>query len=70
MTVADDWKDKGIDALLTERLVEFAKGHGVKRLYSIELAENAVMRQLAREIGMSSRRDPDDVRQVSYSLPL
>lgn len=70
VTVADDWQYKGIGTLLTEKLVEFAKGHGVKCLYSIDLADNRSMRQLADEIGMSARRDPEDARQVIYSLTL
>jgi GNAT superfamily N-acetyltransferase len=67
---ADEWQHKGIGTLLTEKLVEFAKGHGVKCLYSVDLADNTSMRQLAEEIGMNERRDPDDARQVIYSLTL
>lgn len=70
LTVADDWLHKGVGALLTKKLIEFAQDHGVKRLYSIELADHTEMRELASEIGMSAQRDPDDARQVIYSLSL
>ena len=70
VTVADDWQHQGIGTSLTEKLIAFAKDHGVKTLYSLDLAENMAMRQLAKEIGMSARRDPEDARQVIYSLTL
>ncbi len=70
VTVADDWQQQGIGTSLTKKLIEFAKGHGVKTLYSLDLAENTAMRELAKEIGMSARRDPEDARQVIYSLTL
>lgn len=70
VTVADEWQKQGIGTLLTEKLVEFAKGHGVKRLYSVDLADNTSMKKLAEDIGMNVRRDPDDAHQVIYSLTL
>jgi GNAT superfamily N-acetyltransferase len=70
VTVADDWQHQGIGTLLTEKLVAFAKDHGVKKLYSVDLADNTSMRRLADDIGMTARRDPEDARQVIYSLTL
>jgi N-acetylglutamate synthase-like GNAT family acetyltransferase len=70
VTVADDWQHRGIGTMLTEKLIEFARDHGVKKLYSVDLADNTSMRQLAKEIGMSARRDPEDAHQVIYSLSL
>ena len=70
VTVADDWQGQGIGVLLTDKLVEFAKGHGIKRLYSIDLADNTAMRRLARDIGMHAQRDPEDAHHVIYSLAL
>ncbi len=70
VTVADDWQHQGIGMLLTEKLIAFARDHGVKRLYSVDLADNTSMRQLAKEIGMSARRDSEDAHQVIYSLTL
>ena len=37
-----------------------AKDYGIKQLYSIDLADNSAMRELARDAGMSSQRDPND----------
>ncbi|TQV81108.1 GNAT family N-acetyltransferase [Exilibacterium tricleocarpae] len=70
VTVADQWQHKGLGTLLMRKLIEFARTHHVKRLYSIDLADNAHMRQLAGDLGMQAERDPEDARQVIYSLVL
>ena len=70
VTVADEWQHKGLGRLLATRLIEYGKSHGVKQLYSVDLADNSAMRKLAGELGMSVRRDPDDPHQVIYSLVL
>ena len=70
VTVADEWQHKGLGRLLATRLIEYAKSHGVKQLYSVDLADNSAMRKLASELGMSVRRDPDDPNQVIFSLVL
>jgi GNAT superfamily N-acetyltransferase len=70
VTVADDWQDQGLGTLLTERLIEHAKGYGIKQLYSIDFVDNLAMRNLAKDIGMTATPDPDDAHQVIYSLSL
>ena len=70
VTVADEWQNEGLGTLLAHRLIDFAKSHGVKELYSIDLAYNTHMRELANDLGMSARRDPEDAHQVIYSLTL
>lgn len=70
VTVADDWQQKGLGLQLTNQLIEFARGHGIKQLYSVALADNIGMRELARRLGMSVKRDPDDRHQVIYTLAL
>ncbi|HVW69358.1 MAG TPA: GNAT family N-acetyltransferase [Steroidobacteraceae bacterium] len=70
VTVADAWQHKGLGLLLTKELFAYARTHGVKQLYSVDLADNVAMRELARDLGMSVRRDPDDTNQVIYSLTL
>jgi GNAT superfamily N-acetyltransferase len=70
VTIADAWQHKGLGQLLVKRLITYAKTHGVKQLYSVELADNAAMREFAIELGMSVKRDPDDANQVIYSLTL
>lgn len=70
VTVADEWQKKGLGKQLVEQLIDFAKGHGIKQLYSLDMANNTAMRELAMELGMTAARDPDDSRQVIYTLTL
>jgi RimJ/RimL family protein N-acetyltransferase len=70
VTIAEAWQHKGLGLLLVKRLIAYAKTHGVKQLYSVDLADNTGMRGLATELGMSVKRDPDDANQVIYSLTL
>lgn len=70
VTVADDWQNKGLGTRLARQLIEHAREHGVKRLYSVDLADNAAMRALAHDLRMRAERDPDDACQVIYSLDL
>ena len=68
VAVADDWQHQGLGKRLLSRLVEYARAHGVRRLYSMDAASNDPMRRLARDVGFSEQRDPDDIHQVIYSL--
>ena len=68
VAVADDWQDRGLGKLLLRRLIEHARTHGVRRLYSMDSAANEPMRRLARDVGFREQPDPDDIRQVIYSL--
>lgn len=70
VTIADAWQHKGLGQRLLKELITYARTHGIKQLYSVELADNTAMRELANEFGMSARRDPDDTNQVIYSLTL
>jgi len=70
ITIADAWQHKGLDRLLLKQLITYARTHGMQRLYSLELADNTAMRELASEFGMSVNRDPEDASQVIYSLTL
>jgi GNAT superfamily N-acetyltransferase len=70
ITIADAWQHKGLAQLLLKPLIEHARSHGVKQLYSVEFADNRAMRELAGDFGMGVRNDPDDAKQVIYSLTL
>ncbi len=70
ITVADDWQHRGLGTRLAEALVRHAREHGVSKLYSVDLADNAPMRMLAQDLGMRVERDPADAHQVIYSLRL
>jgi GNAT superfamily N-acetyltransferase len=64
VAVADDWQHRGLGKRLLGRLIDYARAHGVKRLYSMDSMTNSRMRQLARDIGFSEQPDPDDKSQV------
>jgi GNAT superfamily N-acetyltransferase len=64
VAVADDWQHRGLGKRLLGRLIDYARTHGVKRLYSMDSMTNSRMRKLARDVGFSERPDPDDKSQV------
>lgn len=70
VAVADAWQRQGLGKILLRHLIDYARTHGVPRLYSIDSVSNTRMRRLARELGFVERPDPDDRRQVIYSLDL
>jgi RimJ/RimL family protein N-acetyltransferase len=70
VTVADAWQHKGLGTMLMKQLLESARSNGVKHLYSIALSDNAAMRALAKDLGMTAKRDPSDSQQTVYSLAL
>jgi GNAT superfamily N-acetyltransferase len=70
VVVADDWQHRGLGKRLLARLIDYARGHGVKRLYSMDAMTNSRMRKLAKDIGFSERPDPDDKSQVICYLDL
>jgi len=70
VAVADDWQHRGLGKRLLARLIDYAREHGVKRLYSMDSMSNTRMRKLARDIGFSERPDPDDKSQVICYLDL
>jgi GNAT superfamily N-acetyltransferase len=70
VTISDDWQHKGLGKLLMTHLISSARQYGVRQLYSLELTDNTMMRELANEVGMRSNRDPLDAHQVVYSLAL
>jgi GNAT superfamily N-acetyltransferase len=70
VVVADAWQHKGLGTMLMQHLIEIATKRGLALMQSSDLAENAEMRQLARDLGFECERDPDDAQQVVYSLRL
>lgn len=68
VAVADDWQNLGLGKLLLRRLIDHARAHGVRRLYSMDAASNQGIRRLARDVGFSESGDPNDIHQVIYSL--
>jgi long-chain acyl-CoA synthetase len=70
VAVADDWQHCGLGKQLLTRLIDYARAHGVARLYSVDSLANSRMRKLARDLGFLERTDPDDPSQVICSLDL
>lgn len=68
VAVADDWQHQGLGKLLLRRLIEHARSHGVRYLYSMDAVNNDRMRRLARDVGFTEYPDPDDIHQVIYRL--
>lgn len=70
VAVADDWRGVGLGTLLMQRLIQIARERGLATMRSIDFASNTRMQGLARRLGFTVRRDPDDARQVVHSLAL
>lgn len=70
VTVADEWQNKGLGSALMKHLIEIARRRGIRRMYSVDLAENLHMRDLATYLGFHVRVDPDDASQVIHELSL
>jgi len=70
VTVADDWRHRGLAVLLMRRLIEVARKNGFRKMFSTDAAENEPMRELADHLGFQRRRAPDDATQVIHTLDL
>jgi GNAT superfamily N-acetyltransferase len=68
--VTDEWQHKGLGTLLMQRLIDSAMARGLESMYSIDAADNDLMRELAQHLGFSRRPDPNDATQVLHSLDL
>lgn len=70
VTVSDEWQHHGLGTLLMRHLIEVARARGIRRMYSIDSAENVHMGDLARFLGFKTRVDPEDRTQVIHELTL
>lgn len=70
VTVAEDWQQRGLGALLMRHLIDCARRHGYRQLFSIDAADNEPMRELAHYLGFQRRRDPGDAALVIHTLEL
>jgi len=70
VTVADDWRHRGLAVLLMRHLIEVARHQGFKALYSRDLGENRDMRELAGFLGFTRKPDADDPSLVIHTLLL
>lgn len=70
VTVDDDWRDQGLGTLLMRHLIDGARERGIRYMYSIDVAENVRMNELADHLGFTTRSDPDEASQVLHELDL
>jgi GNAT superfamily N-acetyltransferase len=70
VTVGDEWQNRGLGTLLMRHLIEVARARGIRRMVSIDSAENVRMQDLAGYLGFDTRVDPDDAGQVIHELAL
>ncbi|HVI55967.1 MAG TPA: GNAT family N-acetyltransferase [Luteibacter sp.] len=70
VTVAEDWRHRGLAVALMRHLIEVARREGFKALYSIDSADNGQMRELASYLGFTRSPDADDSTLVIHTLRL
>lgn len=70
VTVADSWQHLGLGRILMQHLMTAARANGFKRMYTVDAATNAPLRDLNHALGFHSVIDPDDSTQVISSITL
>lgn len=70
VTVADDWRQRGLGVLLMRHLIDLARRNGYRQMISFDAADNEAMRDLASYLGFHRRLDPGDSSQVTHTLDL
>jgi GNAT superfamily N-acetyltransferase len=70
VTVDEEWQHRGLGVLLMRHLIEVARKHGYKQMFSIDDAANQSMRDLAVFLGFERRLDPDDPARAIHTLKL
>ena len=70
VTVAEDWRKRGLAVLLMRHLIDQARQNGFKQVISLDAAENEAMHELATYLHFHSRSDPNDASQVIHTLDL
>jgi GNAT superfamily N-acetyltransferase len=70
VTVSDAWQHKGLGVMLMNHLIDLARVRGFKRMVSIDMAENAAMRHLAKSLGFERRTADDSHGEVVHTLYL
>ena len=58
--VRTDWKRRGLGYALMNRLLNYAADRGITTIFGEVMRENENMLNMARDLGFSSRPDPDD----------
>ena len=70
IVVADEWQGRGIATRLLRELIAVAKSAGIEGLKGVVLRENVSMLQLAKGLGCTTARHPDDATLVRVVVNL
>ncbi len=70
VTVSDEWQHKGLGTLLMRHLIAVARLRGIKRMVSIDMAENSGMRDLAQSLGFNRKIEAGYPSEVLHTLSL
>jgi GNAT superfamily N-acetyltransferase len=70
VTVLDDWQGHGLGTALMRHLIDAARRRGLKRMVSLDFAENHEMTHLAQFLGFTTTVDPGDRTQLVHALDL
>jgi hypothetical protein len=53
-----------------KRLIETARGRGIESMHSSDATDNEALQKFTDHLKFHHQRDPDDARQVLYSVDL
>jgi len=70
VTVAEGWRHRGLAVLLMRHLIDVARQHGFRQMFSIDAAANEPMRELAEHLGFKRTIDRSDAAQAIHTLSL
>ncbi|MGB0866591.1 MAG: GNAT family N-acetyltransferase, partial [Granulosicoccaceae bacterium] len=70
VSIGDDWTGHGLAKKLMQRLIDHAKEHGLQLMEGTVLRNNHAMEHLMHSLGFVSKRDPQDLEILIYSLDL
>jgi GNAT superfamily N-acetyltransferase len=70
VSVADEFQRRGLGTLLMRHLIEHARVHGIKSLYSLDAADNGSMWGFAKRLGFDHKIDEQDSSLVIHRLKL
>ncbi len=70
LVIADAWQGRGIGRRMLEKLITVARARGLDAIYGDVLSTNRPMLELARRLGFSVKRHPDDATLTRARLAL
>lgn len=70
VSVADDWRDRGLERLLMGHLIRQARKNGFRQMVSLDATDDDSMRELMGHLGFQGHHDPQDSTQVIHTLDL